>query len=57
MSTHALFVTAAYGVTLVTLLGLCGWLALDHRARRRELDELEASGVRRRSDRDPEQGK
>jgi heme exporter protein D len=52
MSVHALYVTAAYGVTLLTLVGLTGWLVLDHRARRRELLELEASGVRRRSDRD-----
>ncbi|MBX3579219.1 MAG: heme exporter protein CcmD [Rhizobiaceae bacterium] len=52
MSTHALYVAAAYGVTVLALSALVGWLAIDLRLRRRELAELEASGVRRRSDRD-----
>ena len=51
MSVHALYVAAAYGVTFVVLAGLVGWLLVDGRARRRELLELEARGVRRRSDR------
>ena len=50
MSAHALYVTAAYGATAVVLAGLIGWVLLDLRARRRELAELEASGIRRRSD-------
>jgi heme exporter protein D len=50
MSAHALYVTAAYGITAVTLAGLIGWVLLDQRARKRELAELEAAGIRRRSD-------
>jgi len=50
MSVHALYVTAAYGITAVVLAGLIGWILLDQRARKRELAELEAAGVRRRSD-------
>jgi heme exporter protein D len=49
--THALYVAAAYGISALALAGLTGWLLLDQRARRRELGELEASGVRRRSER------
>ncbi|BCH22215.1 heme exporter protein D [Mesorhizobium sp. L-8-10] len=51
MSTHALYVMAAYGVTFIVMAGLIGWLLTDRNARRRELADLEASGVRRRSDR------
>jgi heme exporter protein D len=53
VSTHALFVTAAYAITAIVLAGLIGWILLDQRARRRELAELEASGLRRRSDKAP----
>lgn len=51
MSIHALYVTAAYGATVIVMAGLIGWLLIDRNARRREMAELEASGVRRRSDR------
>ncbi|MGO4832348.1 heme exporter protein CcmD [Rhizobiaceae sp. 2RAB30] len=51
MSVHALYVTAAYGATVIVMAGLIGWLLIDRNGRRRELAELEASGVRRRSDR------
>ncbi|MBN9242646.1 MAG: heme exporter protein CcmD [Mesorhizobium sp.] len=51
MSAHALYVTAAYAATAVILTGLIGWVLFDLRARRRELAELEAAGIRRRSDR------
>jgi heme exporter protein D len=51
MSAHALYVTAAYAITALVLAGLVGWILLDQRARRRELAELEAAGIRRRSDR------
>ncbi|MFI0845809.1 heme exporter protein CcmD [Mesorhizobium sp. IMUNJ 23232] len=50
MTAHALYVTAAYAASAVALAALVGWILLDGRARRRELAELEASGVRRRSD-------
>ncbi|AEH85493.1 MULTISPECIES: heme exporter protein CcmD [Mesorhizobium] len=51
MSAHALYVTAAYAITALVLAGLIGWILLDQRARKRELAELEAAGVKRRSDR------
>ncbi|MBZ9696090.1 MULTISPECIES: heme exporter protein CcmD [unclassified Mesorhizobium] len=50
MSPHALYVAAAYAITAVALAGLIGWILIDQRARKRELAELEAAGVRRRSD-------
>ena len=51
MNPHALYVTAAYAITALALAGLIGWILFDQRARKRELAELEAAGVRRRSDR------
>ncbi|KQZ29548.1 transcriptional regulator [Mesorhizobium sp. Root552] len=51
MSTHDLYVAAAYAATAVVLVALVGWILLDRRARQKELSELEASGIRRRSDR------
>ena len=51
MTAHALYVTAAYGVSVLAIAGLIAWALLDQRSRRRELAELEAGGVRRRSDR------
>jgi heme exporter protein D len=50
MNAHTLYVTAAYAITAVVLAGLVGWVLLDQRARKRELAELEAAGIRRRSD-------
>jgi heme exporter protein D len=47
--THALYVAAAYGITLLALAGLLGWILIDGRNRKRELARLEADGVRRRS--------
>lgn len=43
------FVFAAYAVTALALAALVAWVVLDQRARRRELAELEAMGIRRRS--------
>ena len=51
MTAHALYVTAAYGISALGLAALIGWILFDQRARRRDLAELEASGLRRRSDR------
>ena len=50
MSAHALYVAAAYAITAIMLAGLIGWILIDQRLRKRELAELEAAGVRRRSD-------
>jgi heme exporter protein D len=52
---YAAFVGAAYGISAVALAGLIAWIVLDQRGRRREIAELEASGVRRRSARDGKQ--
>jgi heme exporter protein D len=51
MSAHALYVTAAYALSAIGIAALVGWVIGDYRARRRDLALLEASGVRRRSDR------
>jgi heme exporter protein D len=51
MTAHAFYVTAAYGVSALAIGALIAWAVLDSRARRREMAELEAAGVRRRSDR------
>jgi heme exporter protein D len=50
MTAHALYVVAAYGISAVVIAGLVGWILADQRGRRREIAELEASGVRRRSE-------
>jgi len=49
MMSHEAFVFLSYAATAVTLTGLLVGILLDGRARRRELAELEAQGVRRRS--------
>jgi heme exporter protein D len=46
---HAAFIWTAYGVALVVVLALIAWVALDHRAQRRQLAKLESRGVARRS--------
>ena len=46
---HADFILAAYGVALLVLIALIGWIALDYRAQRRRVAELETQGVTRRS--------
>jgi len=50
VSTHALYVSAAYGVSALAIAALVIWILADQRARKRELAALEAAGVRRRSD-------
>ena len=47
--THIFYISMAYSVTAIVTLCLIGWVWLDGRARRQELAELEASGIRRRS--------
>jgi heme exporter protein D len=51
MSSHDMFVAAAYLLSTIGIAGLIGWIMADQREQRRELAELEASGVRRRSER------
>ena len=47
--THTFYIAMSYAVTAIVTLCLIGWVWLDGRARRQELAELEASGIRRRS--------
>lgn len=47
------YVLAAYLVAGLVLAGLVAWVLLDGRRRASELAELEARGVRRRSDATP----
>ncbi|MGA0596960.1 heme exporter protein CcmD [Enterovirga sp. CN4-39] len=42
---HAVFIWSAYGVTTLIALGLVIRAVLDHRAQRRALARLEASGA------------
>lgn len=46
---HADFIVAAYAVTVFVVATLIGWIVLDYSAQRRILDQLEDSGVTRRS--------
>ena len=46
---YAGFIIAAYAVALAVVLGLVGWIIVDHRAQMRTLHDLERSGVWRRS--------
>ena len=49
---HANFIVAAYGAAALVLVALIAWIALDYRAQRRALGELESRGVTRRSRRE-----
>ncbi len=48
---HAGFIIASYLVTVVVIVAMIAWIVLDGRLQRRRLAELEARGVRRRSER------
>jgi heme exporter protein D len=48
---HAAFIWAAYAVVAAVLVGLVAWLVLDGRRQQHLVDELEARGIRRRSQR------
>jgi heme exporter protein D len=47
---HSAFIIAAYLITAVVLLGLIAWVIADWRAQARALADLDARGVRRRSE-------
>jgi heme exporter protein D len=51
---HASFIVASYAMAALVVLGLITWVLADFRAQRRVLADLEARGVRRRSDKPPE---
>jgi heme exporter protein D len=46
---HAGFIVASYAAAAVVVLGLIAWVVLDFRTQRRNLADLEARGVTRRS--------
>ena len=48
---HAAFIWSAYGIVGLVLAALIAWLVLDGQRQQRLIDEIEARGVRRRSDR------
>jgi heme exporter protein D len=53
MSEHVLYVAAAYGATVMVIGALIGWILVDQAGRRREIAELEAEGIHRRSEHRP----
>ena len=48
------FILAAYGFSALAVIGLVAWIALDAKAQKRALADLEARGIRRRSAANPE---
>ncbi|MBP2562745.1 heme exporter protein D [Neorhizobium galegae] len=46
---HTFYIAMSYAVSAIVILCLIAWTWLDGRARQKELAELEASGIRRRS--------
>ncbi|MCE7029697.1 heme exporter protein CcmD [Jiella avicenniae] len=44
------FVASAYGISAFAIAGLFAWVFFDARTQRRALKELEARGIRRRSE-------
>ena len=48
---HAAFIVTAYGTAIAIVAGLVLWVMLDRRHLARALDELDAQGITRRSER------
>jgi heme exporter protein D len=46
---HAGFIVAAYAVAAAVVAALVAWIVVDHRAQVRQLEDLDRSGVARRS--------
>jgi len=51
---HAAFIVASYVMAALVVLGLIAWVLADFRVQRRVLADLEARGMRRRSEKPPE---
>ena len=49
LGNHAGFILAAYGLAILVIAVVFVWIVVDGRAQRRQLADLEARGVRRRS--------
>ena len=47
---HATFIIASYAASAFILAILIGWIVVENRTLKRTLAELEARGIRRRSD-------
>ena len=47
---HAIFIVAAYAVTFLAVAALALFIVDDDRRQRRQLAELEARGIKRRSE-------
>ena len=47
---HAIFIVASYVMAGLVVLGLIAWVLVDFRAQQRVLADLEAGGMRRRSE-------
>lgn len=47
---HWGFIVASYAVFAIVVIAMIAWINLDGKAQRRALDDLEARGIRRRSD-------
>lgn len=50
---HGGFILASYAAAVVVIFGLVARAVIEYRMRRRELERLEAKGVRRRSETGP----
>jgi heme exporter protein D len=48
---HAAFIVISYAAAIAIVAGLIAWIVLDRRHLTRELDELDAQGITRRSER------
>jgi len=51
LGSHAAFIVTAYAAATAIVAGMIAWVTLDRRQLTRELDDLEARGVTRRSQR------
>ena len=47
---HFGYIAAVYIIATLTVLILIGWVVVDHGTQRRLLEDLEARGLKRRSD-------
>jgi len=52
---YAAFILTAYAAAIAIVAGLVAWVVLDRRHLVREIEELEAQGVSRRSERKAEE--
>jgi heme exporter protein D len=48
---HAAFIVISYAAAMAIVAALIAWIVLDRRHLTRELDELDAQGITRRSER------